>query len=333
MDVTTNLMGEYDVQLLPGQYRIATSIDYQDPSIPTWSQNSFTGFSVDGWMGNQASTDIGNTGNTWVSAFPQHIKDNGSGGYNNDDVTSYSIWDMTEKQQWDQSAEYPSHPIVQDATYIPSDAYARVDLVFTPPVEISVNQLTVTTNSDGESVCANDNPAALTASLGPVFLGAESLTVKNDEGVEYISPMMHHLMAHKSGVDDPVVNDVDLVPHSLLACPSSILVRTTVRPSKPSEPFQRTFQPKTTPIRTRPSSRANSTVSAFKTRWLTRNSYRRFRCPMRTLERLMGSLAQPHHSIPTIESHGASYKSSSSKTDKRRRLGVPSRASWGAIPI
>ena len=75
-------------------------------------------------MGNQASTDIGNTVTTNLWPFPQHIKDNGSGGYNNDDVTSYSIWDMTEKHSGTK-VEYPSHPIVQDATYIPSDAYAR----------------------------------------------------------------------------------------------------------------------------------------------------------------------------------------------------------------
>ena len=219
VQVTTDLHGQYDVELLPGQYRIATSFDNVDPTIATWSRNSFTGFTVEGWMGNAESTTIGNSSNTWITAFPQHIKDNGSGGYSDGDVSSYSIWDMTTKQSWDQGAAYPSQPNVEGTTYTPSDAYARVDLIFNPSVELTVNQLDMITNDAGEVVCANDNPRALNASLGPVFLGEKSLTVKNGAGVEYISPMMQHLMAHKTGVEDDVVNDIDLVPPFPLGLP------------------------------------------------------------------------------------------------------------------
>lgn len=219
VQVTTDLHGQYDVELLPGQYRIATSIDNVDPTIPTWSRNSFTGFTVEGWMGNAESTFIGNSTNTWITAFPQHIKDNGSGGYSDGDVSSYSIWDMTTKQSWDQGAAYPSQPNVDGTTYTPSDAYARVDLIFNPSVELTVNQLDMITNDAGEVMCANDNPRALNASLGPVFLGEKSLTVKNSAGVEYISPMMQHLMAHKTGVEDNEVNEIDLVPPFPLGLP------------------------------------------------------------------------------------------------------------------
>ncbi|MDC0600383.1 hypothetical protein OAO65_03645 [Flavobacteriales bacterium] len=219
VEVTTNTAGEYDVQLLPGQYRIATSQDNTDPSIETWNTNSWTDFTIEGWKGSSESTDIGSTGSTWVSAFAQHIKDDGSGGYSNGDVTSYSIWDMTTKQEWDQTAQYPDYPGTASDEFIPSDAYARIDLVFNPEVEISVTQLTSTADSNGGLVCQNTNSPYLNSSLGDVFLGEKELTVTDNSGDEYISPLMQHLMAHQSGVADPTVNNVDLVPPFPLGLP------------------------------------------------------------------------------------------------------------------
>lgn len=218
VEVTTNTAGEYDVQLLPGQYRIATSQDNTDPSIETWNTNSWTDFKIEGWKGNSESTDISNTGATWVSAFAQHIKDDGSGGYSNGDVTSYSIWDMTSKQVWDQTAEYPDYPGTDSDEFVPSDAYARIDLVFQSDVEISVNQLSPTT-SDAQSICATSNAPFLSEELGDIFLGEREFTVRNAANEEFLSPTMLHLLAHKTGVADPVVNELDLVPPFPLGLP------------------------------------------------------------------------------------------------------------------
>ena len=210
--VTTDTLGQYDVQLLPAQYRIATAGDSDSENSNVWNGPvTWTGFEVDGWRGYPNNDTIANTNRTWASAFAEYIKDNA------DDQT-YTSWDMTSKQSWNQSQMYPNYPSTGNQTYLPSDAYQRRDLIFEPEPELSVRQLVSTNTNNNSAFCNITNPALLPDSLS-VFLGESELIVRDASGDEYISPLMHHLIAHQVAVSDTAINNVDLVPPFPLGLP------------------------------------------------------------------------------------------------------------------
>ncbi|MDG2426288.1 MAG: hypothetical protein P8M07_06875, partial [Flavobacteriales bacterium] len=207
VQITTDIKGQYDVQVLPGIYRAATSADNAaHPNV--FSANSFSNFTLTGWTGAAVSS--------WIDEFAGHLQDDGSGGYNANDP-DYKQWNTTEKRAWDQEATYPGHDLGGEAA-TPDDAYDRLDFVFKPEPRVAVEQIQPKTDQSGTVKCDTARATGLHASLGNVFIGLTEVEITHDL-VKYISPAASYLEGYRRGVQDPAADAYDGTPPFPLGLP------------------------------------------------------------------------------------------------------------------